>query len=855
MPTPANLAGDFHLTAPTPAAGPNLCSSKTTQLVDPITGALVPNNIYATAPTWNPQSLALLKYLPKIVPLPDGSDQCGHVLYAIPSENFDKQFITREDYTLSSKDNLYGRYMFDSYQLPSFFFPTNILVTTQSGNPEQRVQTGTIAENHVFSSSLANTADIAILRRLNHRGYNPAAINPCTLGDSITCAAPAGLNLGTGGSGIGGFTMGGSTNALAYFNDNTLSIGDDLTWLHGKQQLVFGGEYVRNQLNISNGFNSNGIFTFGSNYSSYGPYGSKTQAADNPEFGMTNVGDGALDFLEGTMSGFSQTKEQQNALRSTIPSLYVQDTFHATKRLTLVFGLRWDPFFAPIDVFNRGETFSHSAFLAGKVSTVYPTAPPGVFFYGDAGVPRSFTRSSPNQWSPNLGFSLDPYGDGNTVLRAGAEYIYDTPNAFTMQRNQQNPPFATSVGQSLNTYTPFSNPWSAPSVSGGPGATNTASITTNPFPTGASFVGKPSAATAIFPKNAQYIVPVSQFHPAAYLQWTASFQHAFPRGWIAQIQYIGSKGTHEAFGAPLDPVEYIPGISSGVAGPTNCNISINGTNYYLGETGASAVPKAGVNCSSTSNNAQRAMLTLENPVQGIYYGGGTTSQFVSDTAFSTYHGVVVSVNHRFSSTFSLLANYTWSKCLDVEDNQGDISGITVENPNNPRMDYGPCGFDLRHVANFVLVARSAFHFNHRLENLILNNWEFSGLSHIQSGAPFSVTLGGTDDSLTAIGNDRGSVIPGVPVYKEVKFSSAIGEANRGYLNPAAFVTKHHNHTADESGFNLRKHRQERILRPARRYLRCPGEPRLSPPRTPEYAHAHRSFQRAQPSKLRKSQRG
>ena len=436
VPTAANLAGDFHLTAPTAAAGPNVCSTKTTQLVDPLTGNIVPNNIYTTAPTWNPVSLALDKYLPTIVPLPDGSDLCGHVLYAIPSENFDKQFVTRVDYKIGPNDQLYGRYLLDSYQLPSFFFPTNILVTTQSGNPEQRVQTGTVGENHLFTSSLLNSAHIALLRRRNDRGYNPSDINACTLGDGITCAVPTGLNLGTGGNGIGGFSMGGSTNSLAYFNDNTLAIDDDVTWLHGKHQFVFGGEYVRNQLNISNAFGSNGTFSFGSNYSSYGPYGSKTQAADNPEVGVTNVGDGALDFLEGTMSGFSQTKQQQNALRTTIPSLYIQDTFHSTKKLTLVFGLRWDPFYAPIDVFNRGETFSYSAYLAGRQSSVYPTAPPGVLFYGDPGVPRSFTQSSPNQWDPNFGFSYDPLGDGKTVLRGGGSTCTTCPT--TLRRSETN---------------------------------------------------------------------------------------------------------------------------------------------------------------------------------------------------------------------------------------------------------------------------------------------------------------------------------------------------------------------------------------------------------------------------------
>jgi hypothetical protein len=61
-----------------------------------------------------------------------------------------------------------------------------------------------------------------------------------------------------------------------------------------------------------------------------------------------------------------------------------------------------------------------------------------------------------------------------------------------------------------------------------------------------------------------------------------------------------------------------------------------------------------------------------------------TSLFIGDTAYSTYEGGILSVNHRLSNTFSMFANYTWSKCLDVEDNQGDVSGFTGENPANPQ---------------------------------------------------------------------------------------------------------------------------------------------------------------------------
>jgi len=414
-----------------------------------------------------------------------------------------------------------------------------------------------------------------------------------------------------------------------------------------------------------------------------------------------------------------------------------------------------------------------------------------VSFFGDPGVPRAFTQSSPNQWDPNIGFTYDPIGDGKTVLRGGASYMYDTANTFTSQRNQQNPPFATQVSQSLNSYTPFTNPWSVPNVPGG-GATNAGTISANPFPNSASFVGRPSAATALFPNNGQYITMPTKFHIAAYAQWTVSLQHDFPHGWQAQLQYIGSKGTHEEYGLPLDPVLWIPGTNATGSNP-GCAVTIpaNGTTYSTSLTAEGAAPASGANCSSTSNNTQRGMLELlgvatGQPTQGILFGGGTTSDLIDDTAYSTYEGGVLSVNHRLSSSFSVLANYTWSKCLDIEDNQGDVSGITAENPNNPRMDYGPCGFDFRNIANVSLVARSAFHFSNHLESFLLNNWEFAGLSTMKSGQNFSVTAG-SDDSLTAINNDRANLVPNQPIYQKVSFRQGAGQANREYLNPAAFA--------------------------------------------------------------------
>src|SRR5260370_13152048 len=100
----------------------------------------------------------------------------------------------------------------------------------------------------------------------------------------------------------------------------------------------------------------------------------------------------------------------------------------------MVAGLRWAPEFIPVDYFNRGTTFDMAAFLANKVSSIYPTAPAGTFFYGDPGVPRPFTKNSPWQFSPNVGVSFHPTRDRKTVIPGGSALASYIVNFFPRQR-------------------------------------------------------------------------------------------------------------------------------------------------------------------------------------------------------------------------------------------------------------------------------------------------------------------------------------------------------------------------------------------------------------------------------------
>ncbi len=772
VPTAANLNGDWSVTdgvpgpIGTPAASQpkdNLCNSSglAVQMLDPLTGTALAGNKYPTKPTYSAPALALDAYLPIPNAVTDPNN-CGFVRYSIPYAVTDNQFVTRVDYTVSPKQNIYGRYFVDGYQFPAYFDQHNILITTQSGNIE-RVQTFTLGDAYTITPNVVNAAHISILRRVDNRGYAPNDINAATLGVNVYQVVPNGLQMTEGK-----FSIGGGTNSVAHFNDNTGSVDDDVTWVRGKHQIGFGGEWVQNQLNIGNVYEGNGIFTFNGEYSGSGPKGGGT------------IGDQNLDFLMGTLgssSPFQQSKKQQNALRGPIPSLYVQDTYHATHRLTLVGGLRWGPNILPYDYFNRGVVFNQADFLANKTSTVYPNAPAGTLYYGDPGVSRQFTKNSYLQFSPNLGASFDPVGDGKTVVRGGLALMYDNPNFFTAQRNQQNPPFATAVTNAQapgsSNPVPFAAPWSV------------GTFTSSPFPQPAV----PTPSQALFFAQSQFIVTVPQFKPAYTIQWTLSIQREFGHGWQAQVDYIGNTTRHDPVGYPFDPAVFIPGVWG--ANGTGCAGIVT--------TGPAAVKAgaAGTNCSTTSNQTSRFLLTTEDPTGtnssgsavggNQYLGGGAGSVIVGDSATANYNGLISSINHRLAGNFSLFANWTWSKCLDIEDAQGDLAGTTVENPSNLAMDYGPCGSDYRHIENVSLVATSAFknHLN-RFERLLADGWELAPLIHVQSGEPFTVTSG-QDNSLTDVGNDRPNLVAGVNPYAEAKFHNATGEANREFLNPAAFA--------------------------------------------------------------------
>ena len=381
-----------------------------------------------------------------------------------------------------------------------------------------------------------------------------------------------------------------------------------------------------------------------------------------------------------------------------------------------------------------------ASFLSNTHSTVFPNAPAGSFYHGDAGVPDAFTQNSPWQFSPRIGITFDPTGQGKTVFRAGSALVYDEPNFFTAQRVNQNPPFATAISNvPVGVPMSFSSPWS------------NGSTPADPFP----LPFKPPASTT-FAHQAQFIVLPKQFHPPYTMQWTASVQQELNHGWQFQIDYIGSKTSFDGYGYPLNPAVYIPGTCGTTA------------------------------CSTTGNQTSRFYLTRENPAQGPgYAGGGSGSILIASGANAFYDGMVASIQHRLSANFSFLANYTWSHCIDIEDNPGDIAGTTVQNPANIKGDQSDCGFDFRNIFNSTMVVSSNFALTGWKAQAI-NNWLLAPLIHIQDGAPFTVTSG-VDNSLTDTGNDRPNVVNPTGIYTHKQITQASKGGNRSWVNASTFA--------------------------------------------------------------------
>ncbi len=461
---------------------------------------------------------------------------------------------------------------------------------------------------------------------------------------------------------------------------------------------------------------------------------------DSGTFSFTGLysNDPLLDFLTGTMPSFTQTLQQDFSYRQTLVELYGQDTMRITPRLVMNVGLRWEPTLPSHDYFNRGSVFSLAGFTAGKVSQVFTNGPAGQYVYGDPGVTKSFTGDHWLNLSPRLGFVFDPRGDGRTTIRVGGGVLYDSPGTFLTYRvTGQNAPWGVTVSESSGPYQ-FSNPWG--NVPGG-----------NPFPL--PLFPPPSY---VFPLSAQDTFLPPKATPPVTETWNLGVQHQFAQNWIATVTYLGNETSHLMLGNEINPAVYIPGTCA------------------AGQYGLTA---AGT-CSTTKNTQARRFLNQINPSQGKYF---SNMNFADEGISANYEGMLASIEHRLADNYTILANYTWSKCMGVGP-MTSLGTAVIENPANARQDYGPCSYDVPNLFNLSLVYFSHLNSGNHALSYLLSDWQIAPLMRYETGFPVN-PLSGLDNSLTGVGPDRPNVVPGMPLY----IHSGHTRLKYQWINPAAFT--------------------------------------------------------------------
>ena len=275
VPTAAMLSGDF-----TAIAAPG-CSGR--QITLAAASGFVNNKIDPAR--FNPVALNILRHIPV------ATDPCGRLQYGIPNNSTEHQNLSRADYTLSSSQSVFGRYLYAVYDNPATY-DTNALTLSRTGQNNQ-VHSVVTGHNWVLSSSMVNALHVTWNKTLNDRPM-PFYFSASDVGSTVVGAVPGfmgltvtnGFNFGTGGTNPG------------YFNSNGFQVADDFDWIFGRHQLSFGGNWIRTRIETVNNRPSNGQFTFN---------------------GQT-TGLGLADFLVGSVSNFLQGNPVYDCLLYTSPS-------------------------------------------------------------------------------------------------------------------------------------------------------------------------------------------------------------------------------------------------------------------------------------------------------------------------------------------------------------------------------------------------------------------------------------------------------------------------------------------------------------------------------------------------------
>jgi hypothetical protein len=620
------------------------------------------NNSFVSDPTVKIDTAAA-----KLIALfPEPNDKQGGATY--PEYNnfartgaatdFNSSYDGRVDWTPSQNDTIFGRfnYFTRTRTIPGYFGGlADGTGTSAWGNQALKGTSFVLGWTRILSPSLVNDFRFGWVRDTSFGKQQPFDLSQ-TAGQFVP-GIPVNPAIG-GGVPLTAFTNHtylGSPDFLPKSQVPMLYQFDDtLSWTRGKHSLKFGVNLFAPMRNIfQDEPGTRGDLYFAGVFSGLG----------NPS-GITDYADG----LFGAPYYAQLTNVFFVDQRLWMAAGFAEDDWKLTHKLTLNLGLRYDFATPPYEGGNHMANFNP----AGSGSLV--DAKSGSL--GD----RALVDPNTTNFGPRIGvsYAIDP----NTVIHGGYGAYYTLLERIGSENEMAlNPPFLVNKTPSSTTV-----PVLKPEVG---------------FPS--NFLD-PSTIdyTALQAFHIRAVDPAKK-EPMVQ-QWSLGAQHDFGHGWLAEMDYVGTKSTH------LDLLyDY-------------------NQPYIVNNAVTSTVP----------------------------YPNFGQVEYAAPVGYGNYNGLQASLSHAMSHGFSLHAAYTYSRTLDNTPEELENNPGGPPNGRNEAAWYGPSEFNVpqRVSVNYVYelpFGRGKTMLNSGPLSWALGNWRTSGVFTFYNGYPFTATWSNNNSLLDPYG--------------------------------------------------------------------------------------------------------
>ena len=428
------------------------------------------------------------------------------------------------------------------------------------------------------------------------------------------------------------------------------------------------------------------------------------------------------------------------ALSAKYIALFSQNDWHATSRLTLNLGLRYEVQPGPTDRFDRSQALDLTQPTPFPVSGS-PLAQPymgKLIFPGHNGVSRNLWKTTWDNVGPRLGAA---YRLGQSwVLRGGYGINYSANNT-----GWYDGPFAYNQGA----FAPGSQalPY---------GTTPNGNLAGHFWDTVASPLIVPPGANSTAPQvygNGGAFFNYNSQRPGRVQLWNFFVERELGRAWLVSAGYTGAKGANLAQARyTLQNNQMIPDgvLATWRQTYIDSNARINPANTLVQNP---FQPATGQVLPFVGTLAQRTI-----PQTNLYYPylGILSDTVQRDDGFSNYNALKVSVRHSFAHGFLLDANYTWSKTTDegytelqdmqafsdVTPTSGGGSAYVLDlknNGNNKKLSYADVPHRIVVTGTYELPFGKGhtFALSNPAARAVLSDWQIGSVLTWQQGFPLA----------------------------------------------------------------------------------------------------------------------